>query len=107
MSKLHIQFAGLISLSLLAAGLLVLIGYTFEAAISKMTPDGKVPLADAGMVSAYLLSFQMTVSAIRSIWESQERSTLAEGLSNSSPNAADGKLKATGKADDPAHVIIE
>lgn len=85
MTKAHIQFAGLLALSILAAGLLVLIGYTFASAIGKATDDGKVPLADAGLFTAFLLSFQQTVGAIRSIWESQERTALAEGLSNSVP----------------------
>jgi hypothetical protein len=84
-TKTHIQFAGLIVLSMLAGGLLLLIGYTFSGAIEKATPDGKVPIADAGLFTAYLLSFQQTVGAIRSIWESQERTALAEGLSNSTP----------------------
>jgi hypothetical protein len=73
MTKTHIQLAGLVSLAILAAGLLLLIGYTFANAIGKATPDGKVPLADAGLFTAFLLSFQQTVGAIRSIWESQER----------------------------------
>jgi hypothetical protein len=85
MNKAHIQFAGLIALSILAAGLLLLIGFTFANAIDKATADGKVPLADAGLFTAFLLSFQQTVGAIRSIWESQERTALAEGLSNSVP----------------------
>ncbi len=85
MTKTHIQFAGLILLSVLAAYLLYLIGYTFSQAVAHITPDGKVPLADAGLFTAFLLSFQQTVTAIRSIWESQERTSLAEGLSNSTP----------------------
>ena len=88
MNKVHIQFAGLIALSLLAGALLGLIGFTFDSAVRQMTPDGKVPLADAGLFTALLLSFQQVVGAIRSIWESQERSALAEGLSNSSPSMA-------------------
>jgi len=84
-TKAHIQFAGLAALSALAAYLLYLIGYTFSQAVSHITPDGKVPLADAGLFTAFLLSFQQTVGAIRSIWESQERTALAENLSNSTP----------------------
>lgn len=85
MNKTHIQLAGLVALSLLAAYLLYLIGYTFHQAVSKVTPDGKVPLADAGLFTAFLLSFQQTVGGIRSIWESQERTALAENLSQSTP----------------------
>lgn len=85
MNKTHIQFAGLIALSILAAALLYLIGFTFQSAAGKMSPDGKVPLADAGLFTAFLLSFQQVVGAIRSIWESQERSALAEGLAGSTP----------------------
>lgn len=97
MNKTHIQFAGLVALSLLAAGLLTLIGFTFANAVGKATPDGKVPLADAGLFTAFLLSFQQTVGAIRSIWESQERTALAEGLSNSTPTQ-----KPNPPADEPA-----
>jgi len=86
MKKIHIQMAGLVALSSLAAGLLFLIGFTFAKAIDHVTPDGKVPVLDAGIMTALLLSFQFVIGAIRSIWESQERSTLAEGLSQSTPN---------------------
>lgn len=85
MTKHHIQFAGLVALAILAAGLLFLIGFTFASAAGKMTADGKVPIADAGLFTAFLLSFQQTIGAIRSIWESQERATLAEGLGASTP----------------------
>lgn len=85
MTKLHIQMAGLITLSLLAAGLLSLIAYALYLMGSKITPDGKVPVLDAGLFTASLLAYQLTVGRIGSIWESQERSTLAEGLQNSSP----------------------
>jgi len=85
MTKTHIQLGGLIALSALAAYLLYLIGYTFAQAVAHISPDGKVPLADAGLFTAFLLSFQQTVGAIRSIWESQERTALAENLSQSAP----------------------
>ncbi|MET0376401.1 MAG: hypothetical protein ABW128_19365 [Rhizorhabdus sp.] len=88
MSKTHIQFAGLVALSALAAYLLYLIGYTFSQAVQHMSPDGKVPLADAGLFTAFLLSFQQTIGAVRSIWESQERTALAENLSQSTPAGA-------------------
>ena len=85
MTKIHIQMAGLMILALLAGGLLFLVGYTFQSAVQQMTPDGKVPLADAGLFTAFLLSFQQVIGTMRSIWESQERVALAEGLSNSIP----------------------
>jgi len=88
MSKAHIQFAGLLALSMLAAALLFLIGYTFDKALAHVTPEGKVPILDAGLITALLLAFQQTVTTMRSIWESQERSALAEGLSNSMPTAS-------------------
>lgn len=102
MSKHHIQFAGLLTLSILAAGLLFLIGYIFANAAEKMTADGKVPIADAGLFAALLLSFQQVVGAIRSIWESQERSTLAEGLGQSTPAVA-----APQSAADAAHMTAD
>lgn len=85
MNRSWLQLAGLVSLTLLAGGLLLLIAYTVQQTIGHVTPDGKVPLLDAGQITAYLLSFQTVVGAIRSIWESQERAALAEGLSNSTP----------------------
>lgn len=111
MSKGWIQFAGLVSLSALAAGLLYLIAYTFNSAVAHMTPDGKVPIADAGLFATLLLSFQQTVGAIRSIWESQERTSLAENLSQSTPtqlapqSAIDGARQAADAADDTANKI--
>lgn len=111
MTKGWIQFAGLLVLSALAAYLLFLIGYTFSKAVEHITPDGKVPLADAGLFTAFLLSFQQTVGAIRSIWESQERTALAENLSQSTPSAptpqsaADGARQAADAADDKANKI--
>jgi hypothetical protein len=111
MNKHHIQFAGLLALFLLAGGLLVLIGYTFASAAAKMTADGKVPIADAGLFTAFLLSFQQVVGGIRSIWESQERSTLAEGLGNSTPatpapqSAQEAAKQVAGAAVDEAAAI--
>lgn len=85
MTKLHIQLSGLFALSALAAGLLILMGYLFGHAIDNATPDGKIPMLDAGMFSTCLVTFQTVIGAVRSIWESQERTALAEGLSNSTP----------------------
>lgn len=107
MNKHHIQFAGLIALAVLAAGLLFLIGFTFANAASKMTQDGKVPLADAGLFTAFLLSFQQTIGAIRSIWESQERSTLAEGLGNSTPAGGPAPQSAKEAAEQTAEAAVE
>lgn len=85
MTKTHIQLAGLIALAILAGGLLSIIAYAIYLMGQHITPDGKVPVLDAGLFTSSLLSFQQTVGAIRSIWESQERSALAENLSNSAP----------------------
>ena len=86
MTKAHIQFAALVALTGLASALLYLIGYTFNQAVQHVSPDGKVPLLDAGLFTAFLLAFQQTITTMRSIWESQERTALAEGLSNSVPS---------------------
>lgn len=102
MTKAHIQFAGLVALTVLAAYLLYLIGYTFSQAVQHITPDGKVPLADAGLFTAFLLSFQQTVGAIRSIWESQERTALAENLSQSVPASPPAPADATAAAQQTA-----
>lgn len=85
MNKYHIQLAGMVALTGLAGGLLGLMAYLFGHAIDHMSADGKVPVLDAGMFSTCLVTFQTVVGAIRSIWESQERTTLAENLSQSTP----------------------
>lgn len=108
MTKAHIQFAGLLALSALAAYLLYLIGFTFSEAVAHITTDGKVPLADAGLFTAFLLSFQQTVGAIRSIWESQERTALAENLSQSTPapkSAVKAAQQTAGAAQAEADII--
>lgn len=83
----HVQIAGIIAMTLLAAAILYLIGDTFHSALAKMTPDGKVPLADAGLFTALLLSFREVLGVIKSIWESADRSDLTTALSNSVPTA--------------------
>lgn len=82
-----VQIAGIVAMTLLAAAILYLIGDTFHAAIEKMTPDGKVPLADAGLFTALLLSFREVLAVVKSIWESADRSDLTTALSNSTPTA--------------------
>lgn len=83
-----VQIAGIIAMTLLAGAILYLIGDTFHSAIAKTTPDGKVPLADAGLFTALLLSFREVIGVIKSIWESADRSDLTTALSNSVPTAA-------------------
>lgn len=81
----RVQLAAISALTVLAAGLIWLIGYSFAQMVGKMTPNGEVPVTDGGLFTAGLLSFQQVVGAMRSIWESRERQALAEGLSNSVP----------------------
>lgn len=85
MSKLHLQAAALVILALLAGAVLLLIGYVFSGAISHMSPDGKVPLADAGLFAALLLSFREVCAMINHLWDSAERSELAAAASNAMP----------------------
>lgn len=87
MTKLHLQAAALVILALLAASVLILIGYVFSGAISHMSPDGKVPLADAGLFAALLLSFREVCAMINRLWDSAERSELTAAVSNSTPTA--------------------
>jgi hypothetical protein len=82
-----VQLAGVIAMTILAGAILYLIGDTYHAAIAKVTPDGKVPLADAGLFTALLLSFREVVGVIKSIWEHADRSDLTTALSNSTPTA--------------------
>jgi hypothetical protein len=103
-TRAHIQMVGLLMLSALAGTLLYLIAYTFAEAIKHMSPDGKVPLADAGLFTAILLSFQQTIQTMRSIWESQERTAMADNLSNSAPlgNAPKSAVEAAKQTADAA-----
>jgi hypothetical protein len=103
-TRAHIQMVGLLMLSALAGTLLYLIGYTFQQGIAHVSPDGKVPLADAGLFTAILLSFQQTIQTMRSIWESQERTAMADNLSNSAPlgNAPTSAVEAAKQTADAA-----
>lgn len=87
MSRIHVQLAGIVALSIISLALLLLIGFSLSRAIEGMTPDGKVPMIDAGTFTAGLLALQAVVGAMRSIWESQERADMAAGLSNSVPTS--------------------
>ena len=75
----------LILLSALAAMILLLIGYAFHAMLAQATPDGRVPLADAGLLTALLLSFREVTGVIRSLWDHQDRALSTQALSNSVP----------------------
>lgn len=85
--KEYLPLAGLAAMTLLAAAILWLIGHTFDGMLQKVTPDGKVPLADAGLFTALLLSFREVIGVIKSLWEHQDRSDLTAALSNSVPTA--------------------
>ena len=84
----RVQIAGVFAMTLLAIGILVLIAFTYHWAVERMTPDGKVPLADAGLFTALLLSFREVIGVIKAIWEHADRSDLTTALSNSTPIAA-------------------
>lgn len=84
----RVQIAGVLAMTLLAGGILYLIGDTYHAALARVTPDGKVPLADAGLFTALLLSFREVIGVIKAIWEHADRSDLTSALSNSSPIAS-------------------
>lgn len=83
-----VQLAGIIAMTALAAAILYLIAHTFDGALSRMTPDGKVPLADAGLFTALLLSFREVIGVIKAVWEHADRSDLTTALSNSTPIAS-------------------
>lgn len=83
-----VQLAGIVAMALLAAAILYLIAHTFDGMLSKVTPDGKVPVIDAGMFTALLLSFREVIGVIKSIWDHADRSDLTAALSNSTPIAS-------------------
>lgn len=82
-----VQLAGIVAMTLLALAILVLIAYTFTALVEKMTPDGKVPVAEGGLFTALLLSFREVIGVIKSIWDHADRSELTAAVSNSTPVA--------------------
>jgi hypothetical protein len=85
LSHSHIQAGGLVAMTLLAGAILFLIGHTFDGMLAAATPDGKIPMVDAGLFTALLLSFREVISVIKSLWEHQDRANLTEALSNSVP----------------------
>ena len=82
----RLQYAGLAALTFLALALLYLIGSTFAIIGSHIGPDGRVPSAEAFGLTALLLSFREVVASMKSLWDSQERMKLTEGLTQSTPN---------------------
>jgi hypothetical protein len=84
----RLQTAGLTAMTFLAGCILYLIMHTFDGMISKVTPDGKVPVIDAGLFTALLLSFREVIGVIKSIWDHADRSDLTTALSNSTPIAS-------------------
>ena len=88
MTKLHVQLAAMFSMTALAGAILWLIAYTFNNSLAHMTQDGKVPMADAGLFAALLLSFREVTSQITRLWDSAERSEMTAAISNSTPTAS-------------------
>lgn len=88
MTRIWLQFAGVVALTIIALALLYVIMHSGASAAASLTGDGKVSALDAGAFTAGLLALQQVVGAMRSIWESQERTDMAAGLSNSVPTQA-------------------
>lgn len=85
MTRAWLQLAAIVAMTMLAGAILWLIGHTFDQAVAKMSPDGKVPLADAGLFTALLLSFREVIGVINKLWDHDDRANLTEALSNSVP----------------------
>jgi hypothetical protein len=84
----RLQEWGLIALSLLAAALLALIGWTFFIVGQHIRPDGSVPSAEAFGLTALLLSFREVIGSIRALYDAADRTSLTEKLAAASPVAA-------------------
>ena len=82
-----LQLAGVAAFAVLALAILVLIAFVFARTLDHISPDGKVPLADAGLFTALLLSFREVVEGLKQIWRAADRSDLTSALSNSTPTA--------------------
>ena len=88
MTREHLQLAGLVAMTGLGVAILFLIGHTFNGMLGKVTPDGKVPIVDAGLFTALLLSFREVTSVIKDIWQHADRSEATAAPSNSTPTLA-------------------
>lgn len=84
----RLQEWGLIALSLLAAALLALIGWTFAIIGQHIRPDGSVPSAEAFGLTALLLSFREVIGSIRALYDAADRTSLTEKLAAANPAAA-------------------
>jgi hypothetical protein len=84
----RLQEWGLIALSLLAAALLALIGWTFFIIGQHIRPDGSVPSAEAFGLTALLLSFREVIGSIRALYDAADRTNLTEKLAAAGPSNA-------------------
>ncbi len=82
-----VQLYGLLALTLLAVGILGLIGMTFGAISQHIGPDGRVPSSEAFGFTALLLAFREVVATIRTIWDTEARNNLTDKLAASAPQA--------------------
>lgn len=85
----RLQLYGLGALSALASGLLILIGVVVVMIGRHISPDGRVPSAEAFGLTALLLSFREVIASIRGIWDTEARTTLTAKLAASSPAGGD------------------
>ena len=83
----RLQEWGLIALSLLAATLLGLIGWTFAIIGNHIGADGRVPSAEAFGLTALLLSFREVIGSIRALYDAADRTSLTEKLAAAQPSA--------------------
>ncbi len=82
-----LQLAGLTVMTLLAIGLLVLIGYLAGHALDNMK-DGRVPVQDAGLMPMLVLAFREVIGLVGKLWDHQATSEATAALSNSAPTLA-------------------
>jgi hypothetical protein len=84
-----LQLYGLAALTLVAIALLCLVAWVLYLIGSHITPDGRVPSAEAFGFTALLLAFREVIGGIKALWEHEDRANLTQHLASSLPPGAD------------------
>lgn len=98
-----LQVYGLAALTLIAVALLGLVGWVLTLIGSHITPDGRVPSAEAFGFTALLLAFREVIGGIKALWEHEDRANLTQHLAASTPPGP-AQSGPTGNLGDPIHV---
>lgn len=98
----NLQMMGLLALTVLAAGVLILIGMVLWLLSQHIDANGRVPSGEAFGLTGLLLAFREILGAIKALWAYEDRATMTGHLADSQP--AD---RPTGEPGDPVSVTEE